>query len=286
MAKVLYTGISSKARKVKKLFVGIDGKARKVKKAYIGVGNKARLFFNSGVNHGLYLYECRSYILHQVNDATMANITSVQLVNPKQYTVNGQTACGSPDAMYYPNPSTRTVWAINSETGGWIRDTGISSKGHQFTSQPNSPWPRTYASHGTNLIVSEHSRTNMSNTTGAHKRYDSITGTLLSQSAGTERDVPVMGNGIPGEYVYVFGYRDDDGYDCGELARRDAVALTKIANLNLGTGWVYAWGQSFVYYDTFYYSTKESTTTKRSAATLAVVGTFNTVRNSTVTSVL
>lgn len=285
MAKVLYTGISSKARRVKKLFVGIDGKARKVKKAYIGVGNKARLFFNSGVQSGLYLYECDTHILHQVNEASMANVTSVQLENPAQYTVNGQTACGSPDAMYYPKQSTRTVWVIDPVSGGWIRDTGISSKGHQFTSQPNNPWPRTYASFGSNLITSEHSRDNMGYTTGAHKRYDSATGTLLAQSAGTEKDVPIMGNGISGEYIYEFMYSDDD-YDYAELARRNASTLTKIANLNVGTGWGYAWGQSFVYYDSFYYSTQNAATTKRSATTLAVVGTFSTHRNSTVTSVL
>lgn len=47
MAKGIYVGVDSKARKVKKAYVGVDSKARKVKKGYIGVGGIARLFFAS-----------------------------------------------------------------------------------------------------------------------------------------------------------------------------------------------------------------------------------------------
>lgn len=46
MAKGIYAGTESLARKVKKMYVGVDGKARKVKKGYIGVGGLARLFFS------------------------------------------------------------------------------------------------------------------------------------------------------------------------------------------------------------------------------------------------
>lgn len=52
MAKGMYIGVDSKARKVKKMYVGVGGKARKVKKGYIGVGGKARLFFSSGPYQG------------------------------------------------------------------------------------------------------------------------------------------------------------------------------------------------------------------------------------------
>ena len=48
MAKKVYIGVGSKARKVKKIYFGVGGKARKVKKAYIGVGGKARLFWSGG----------------------------------------------------------------------------------------------------------------------------------------------------------------------------------------------------------------------------------------------
>ena len=34
MAKAVYVGVGSKARKMKKAYVGISGKARKVKKMY------------------------------------------------------------------------------------------------------------------------------------------------------------------------------------------------------------------------------------------------------------
>lgn len=48
MAKGMYLGVNSKARKVKKMYTGVNGKARKVKKGYIGVGGKARPFFTGG----------------------------------------------------------------------------------------------------------------------------------------------------------------------------------------------------------------------------------------------
>ena len=36
MAKAVYVGVDSKARKMKKAYIGIGGTARKVKKMYIG----------------------------------------------------------------------------------------------------------------------------------------------------------------------------------------------------------------------------------------------------------
>lgn len=47
MAKRMYIGVDSKARKVKKMYVGVNGVARKVKKGYIGVNGVARLFFSA-----------------------------------------------------------------------------------------------------------------------------------------------------------------------------------------------------------------------------------------------
>ena len=47
MAKAVYVGVNSKARKMKKAYIGIGGKARKVKKMYIGVGGKARLCYSA-----------------------------------------------------------------------------------------------------------------------------------------------------------------------------------------------------------------------------------------------
>ena len=46
MAKAMYVGVDSKARKVKKAYVGVDNIARKIKKAYVGIANVARLFFS------------------------------------------------------------------------------------------------------------------------------------------------------------------------------------------------------------------------------------------------
>lgn len=43
----IYTGVSGKARQVKKIYVGVSSKARKIRKAYVGVGGKARLVYSS-----------------------------------------------------------------------------------------------------------------------------------------------------------------------------------------------------------------------------------------------
>ena len=48
MAKGMFIGVESKARKIKKSFIGIDDKARKIKKMYIGdASGKARLFWSA-----------------------------------------------------------------------------------------------------------------------------------------------------------------------------------------------------------------------------------------------
>ena len=48
MAKAVYVGVNSKARKMKKAYIGIGGKARKVKKMYIGDSSgKARLCYSA-----------------------------------------------------------------------------------------------------------------------------------------------------------------------------------------------------------------------------------------------
>ena len=53
MASRIYTGVSSKAKKVKSIYIGVDGKARSVKAVYIGVNGKARLCWK---RDGLYKY--------------------------------------------------------------------------------------------------------------------------------------------------------------------------------------------------------------------------------------
>ena len=58
MAKVVYTGVSSKARKCKALYVGVSNKARKIKKGYVGVSNKARLFYTSDI---IYIWDVYDY---------------------------------------------------------------------------------------------------------------------------------------------------------------------------------------------------------------------------------
>ena len=47
MAKKIYVGVNSAARRVKKAYVGVNGLARRLKKAYIGIGGVARPCFST-----------------------------------------------------------------------------------------------------------------------------------------------------------------------------------------------------------------------------------------------
>jgi hypothetical protein len=282
MAKAAYMGVAGVAQKIKKMYVGVNGVARRVKKAYIGVGGVARLFYSSGAESGVYLLG-PDFVLHQVNPDTMAYLTSCQLPNPNIYTRNGQVACGAPDKMYYPQEATRTLWEIDPLTGAWLRDTGVSSLGHQF-SGGGAPWPRTYASSGTELIISEMCRDNMSWVANGFKRYDALTGALRAQT-GNLKDQFIQGNGEPGQFIYAWGWYDE--YNYTRMARGDVNTLAKIADITAwGDNWGYAWGQSAPYYAGYYYITQASTLRKMSAVTLAQVATFGIGRNSNATSII
>ncbi|WP_300944287.1 hypothetical protein [uncultured Duncaniella sp.] len=139
MAKVLYTGISSKARKVKKLFVGIDGKARKVKKAYIGVDNKARLFFSSGVGTGLYYVYGRASIATptcgRIDPPSLAVLTSHTLTDyPGHWTIGGYA--GYPPGIFACDgvlgyvTTKNVVDRIDPESGSVL---STHSPGYNFT---------------------------------------------------------------------------------------------------------------------------------------------------------
>ena len=73
MAKAVYVGVDSKARKMKKAYVGIDGKARKVKKMYIGDSSgKARLCYSAELDrHGMAA--ALSVARYDVRTATVGN---------------------------------------------------------------------------------------------------------------------------------------------------------------------------------------------------------------------
>lgn len=49
MAKGVYIGSDSVAKKVKNMYIGVDGIARKIKKAYIGVNNIAKLVYEDAI---------------------------------------------------------------------------------------------------------------------------------------------------------------------------------------------------------------------------------------------
>ena len=73
MAKAVYVGVASKARKMKKAYIGIDGTARKVKKMYIGDSSgKARLCYSAELDrHGMAA--ALSVARYDVRTATVGN---------------------------------------------------------------------------------------------------------------------------------------------------------------------------------------------------------------------
>ena len=73
MAKAVYVGVDSKARKMKKAYIGIDGTARKVKKMYIGDSSgKARLCYSAELDrHGMAA--ALSVARYDVRTATVGN---------------------------------------------------------------------------------------------------------------------------------------------------------------------------------------------------------------------
>lgn len=73
MAKAIYVGVDSKARKMKKAYIGIGGKARKVKKMYIGDSSgKARLCYSAELDrHGMAA--ALSVARYDIRTATVGN---------------------------------------------------------------------------------------------------------------------------------------------------------------------------------------------------------------------
>ena len=87
MAKNIYVGVGSKARKVKALYVGVGGKARKVKKVYVGVGGKARLVYQSyipvtGISISWELSKKQSYEKYPVSAMFTVTVTPSNATNP------------------------------------------------------------------------------------------------------------------------------------------------------------------------------------------------------------
>ena len=73
MAKAVYVGVDSKARKMKKAYIGISGTARKIKKMYIGDSSgKARLCYSAELDrHGMAA--ALSVARYDVRTATVGN---------------------------------------------------------------------------------------------------------------------------------------------------------------------------------------------------------------------
>ena len=102
MAKNIYVGISSKARKMKAAYIGISGKARKIKKIYIGVGGKARLAYQSYV-----AVTSVNVSLGNPTLETYKSITSAKITIPVTVT-------------YSPSNATVPPYAVGASTNKYI----------------------------------------------------------------------------------------------------------------------------------------------------------------------
>lgn len=97
MAKGMFFGVSSLARKAKKGYVGINGIARKIKKIYIGVDGKARLAW-SGIDNMNYVIMGHTYNSDNGNytDAFLAynrtSSTGLSLISVSDRTYKNDTA--------------------------------------------------------------------------------------------------------------------------------------------------------------------------------------------------
>ena len=107
MAKNIYVGISSKARKMKAAYIGISGKARKIKKIYIGVGGKARLAYQSyipvtGISVSWELGTKESYEKYPTYAIFTVSLTPSNATNPNPTWTCGE---GLSIATYYYDKS-------------------------------------------------------------------------------------------------------------------------------------------------------------------------------------
>lgn len=104
MAKEIYVGIDSKARKARSLYVGVGGVARQVKKIYVGVDGKARLAWN----------------IDGVPDLFTANLTvRFETKYGYQYDAKPLTFVYDPSGHKY-EANFRSGWTINCPSQAFI----------------------------------------------------------------------------------------------------------------------------------------------------------------------
>lgn len=142
MAKVIYTGISSKARKIKTCYVGVSSKARKITKAYVGVNNVARLCYASDLfpagtywlidSTGTKCYSKTGTLL-----SSNSNNTSWVVPETGTYTLElhgtGGTGGDGVFQQYGVSQSGRFMYTVNASSGGGGGGSGALSPNLNFT---------------------------------------------------------------------------------------------------------------------------------------------------------
>ncbi len=203
MAKVLYTGISSKARKVRKLFIGIDGKARKVKKAYIGVGNKARLFFSSGVQAGLYMFRNRSKIMNMVDKNSYGFLSTITLPATVYFYGSDYPNAYAADGTLGFLDTTRKILTVDPVTGALMVNSGVTFSANMLSSIAGS-------SYGILKVKTNGYRNFTYDVLDPHtfSVKASVTGAL---SGRYDESVSVRGTGAGDYFHTVREYEDSDG---------------------------------------------------------------------------
>ena len=150
MAKGIYIGVNSLAKKIKNIYVGVDNVARKVKKAYVGVNNVARLVYNAdslpesnimlyGTSKNFYLNNNKNYLLstNSITKYSNGNVITENMqhsgkrVSPKggYFYVDNNTGTSTTFNIYKINEGTTILFDTLTRSDFPESIIGDSSKG-------------------------------------------------------------------------------------------------------------------------------------------------------------
>ena len=161
MAKGMFFGIDSKARKSKRGYIGINGVARKIKKVYFGVDGKARLAW-SGLENMNYVIMGHAY------NSSNSNKTDAFLAYER--TDNTSLSLLSTGSRTYNNDSSRTI-SVARESGNIVAI--CLSRDIQVFKKSSTGYTNIFTLTGTNIhsYIPNTTSTSFIHTTPANLRY-------------------------------------------------------------------------------------------------------------------
>lgn len=130
MAKGVYVGVSSKARKVTDIYIGVSNKARKVTKAYIGVGGVARLCYSAYKGPALYTTIALTSPRRGSVAIAPTGLSSAMILGGHYYTDLITTPLSTTNIIYDSLTVTDAALNLNAATtggsGGWVKQNSTS----------------------------------------------------------------------------------------------------------------------------------------------------------------